>query len=376
MKTIFFYILLILLLLSVFITSCKKGEHSDLSLKCYNVEKAIYDKPIELCIDSISSEISVIPLETSDDILIKGISSVYLYLDFLFIIHTERSRCSVFDLKGKYLYDIGNRGNGPGEFLDITCMFFSVDDVGICDFLQKKIYYYSITGKFKNEVRMFTYLRYIKKINKNTFAGIMETSRDESNNRIIFFNLEGNVTDSIQYSAILKPIPGLSFFDDVNLFTYKNNHFFVEGYSDTIFRISDKLKLIPEYIMTTGKYAVSHHDRQVNFEKYRVGKRTLVIFENDLYILSGHNNYTSSKNYLLINKKTDKIENVILKYNEEMTNIFADDWKMLGRNKYESLPVHLQVNGVSEDGSIILSYEYLKENEDDNPVIVMVKIND
>ena len=367
-------IIISILLLCVYFTSCRKGEHSDLSLKYYNVEKAIDAVPKDLCLDSISSEMSIIPLETSDDILIMEIRRIYFYHDLLFIVHTNSNRCSVFDLKGKYLYDIGSRGNGPGEFTGVDFLFFSVDNVGIFDFLQRKILYYSINGKFESEVHMFSYLRFIEKINENTFVGIMATSVSEYNNRIIYFNMEGNVIDSLQYSTILKPTPGTFFADDTNLFTYKNNHFFVEGYSDTIFRISDKLKLIPEYVVTTGKYAVNFYDRVMNKEKYLTGKRTLVIFENDSYILLRYN--WPPINHLLINKKTDKIENVTLKYNEEMTNIFADDWKMLGRNKYESLPVHLQVNGVSEDGSIVLSYEYLKENEDDNPVIVMVKIKD
>ena len=367
-------IISIILLLSAFFISCRKGEHSSLSLKCYNVEQTIDATLKELCIDSISSDISIIPIETSNDILIKEISRIYFYHDLLFVVHTNSNRCSVFDLKGKYLYDIGRKGNGPGEFTSISSLFFLEDNVGIFDFLQRKIFYYSINGKFESEVRMFSYFKFIKKINENTLAGIMATSVSEYNNRIIFFNIEGNVIDSLQYSTNLKPTPGTSMSDDTNLFTYKNNHFFVEGYSDTIFRISDQLKLLPEYVVTTGKYAVNHYDRQMNIDKYLAGKRTLVVFENDRYILLRYD--WPPINHLLINKKTDKIEKVILKYNEEMTNLFVDDWKRLGRNKYESLPVHLQVNGVSEDGSLILSFEYLKENEDDNPVIVMVKIKD
>ena len=374
MKKVVFFILL----LSIFLTSCRKRDHSDLSLKCYNVEQAIDTEPKNLCIDSISSEISVIPLETSDDILIKNIRKVYLYHDLLFIIHTDSNRCSVFDLKGNYLYDIGNQGQGPGEFTGISLFFFSVDKVGVFDFSQRKILFYSINGKFESEVRMFSYLRFIEKINENTFAGIMNTSTNEYNNRIIYFNIEGNVIDSIQYSSILKTTPGLYFSDDVNLFTYKNNHFFVEGYSDTIFRISDKLKLIPEYIVTTGKYSVNHYDRQMDVKKYNAGKRTLVIFENDNYIILRYNEL--SYFYLLINKKTDQIEKVIFRYNQEMTNIFADDLKRIGGTLrspiYENIPVNLHIIGTSEDGSFVLGFEYLKENEDDNPAIVMIKIKD
>ena len=371
-------IIISILLLSVFLTSCRKGEHSDLSLKYYNVEQAIDAEPKEFCIDSISSEISVIPLETSDDILISDIREVHLYHDLLFVLHTQYKRCSVFDLKGKYLYDIGNQGNGPGEFTGVDGLFFSVDKVGIYDFLKNNICYYSINGKFENEVRMFPYFKIIKKINENTFAGIMATSVNEYNNRIIFFNIEGDVIDSIQYSAILKPSPGMSFSDDVNLFTYKNNNFFVEGYNDTIFRISDKLKLIPEYVVTTGKYSVNYYDRRKDFNKYSIGKRASVKFESDRYILLRYNG--PSNIHLLINKKTDKIEKVILKYNEEMTELFADDLRRTGGTSrapiYENIPVHLQIIGTSEDGSIVLGYEYLKEKEDDNPVIVMVKIKD
>jgi hypothetical protein len=81
----------------------------------------------------------------------------------------------------------------------------------------------------------------------------------------------------------------------------------------------------------------------------------------------------------LIHKKTDRIEKVLLTYNEEMDELFEDDYRISGGSlyepKFESFPTCFNVEGVSEDGKIILCRE-VPENSDDNPVIVMVRIKE
>lgn len=58
------------------------------------------------------------PLQTNDSILIKYISRIIKHGDKLLVQHDNRA--SVFDLAGKYLYDIGKQGGGPDEFSRIS----------------------------------------------------------------------------------------------------------------------------------------------------------------------------------------------------------------------------------------------------------------
>ncbi|MDR0698280.1 MAG: hypothetical protein LBG28_03520, partial [Tannerella sp.] len=160
-----------------------------------------------------------------------------------------------------------------------------------------------------------------------------------------------------------------------NIYPYNNASYLKEAYNDTVFRISDDLQLLPEYIITAGKYSTNYDDLVLNIEKYKKGIKSVVEFESDRYILARTGEY-----YFLIDKKTDTTEKVLLTYNEEMDELFEDDVRLIGGGtlfepKTESVPTRFNINGVSEDGKIIFASEYL-ENSDDNPVIIMLRIKE
>ena len=64
-------------LLFLLLCSCNGNNIQDSLLKSYNIEKAYDTKPIDIRIDSVSNDISLIRLETSDEILIQQITKIY-----------------------------------------------------------------------------------------------------------------------------------------------------------------------------------------------------------------------------------------------------------------------------------------------------------
>ena len=67
----------------------------------------------------------IIPLETTDDILMGDIKSIKIYDDTYFILDS-RNVIFRFDKDGKYLSKIARQGRGHGEYLDIR----SIDILG------------------------------------------------------------------------------------------------------------------------------------------------------------------------------------------------------------------------------------------------------
>jgi hypothetical protein len=99
-----------------------------------------------LQIDSIFTKIETIPLETKRECLITTIEKVLFYEDLL-LIHDKAEKLYVFNINGKYLYEIGKKGRGPGEYSELRD--FDLDKNGnvfILDYL--KIHKYNIDGKF------------------------------------------------------------------------------------------------------------------------------------------------------------------------------------------------------------------------------------
>ncbi|MEL6676311.1 MAG: 6-bladed beta-propeller [Bacteroidota bacterium] len=73
--------------------------------------------------DKISIQ-KIIPLSTSKEALIGSAEQVVIRNSKLFIQDTHLGKIRVFDLEGRFLFDIGETGRGPGEFLDLTNIVF------------------------------------------------------------------------------------------------------------------------------------------------------------------------------------------------------------------------------------------------------------
>jgi hypothetical protein len=99
-----------------------------------------------LQIDSIFTDIKTIPLETNDKCLITEIEKVMFYQEKM-LLQDQAQRLFVFNLNGRFLYEVAKLGRGPGELTDLRD--FDIDREGNIYILQyKKILKYSIDGKF------------------------------------------------------------------------------------------------------------------------------------------------------------------------------------------------------------------------------------
>ena len=104
------------------------------------------------CSDFFSS-IELIPLETRDECLLDGVPSPTILLNDSVILMKGNGRLYAFGRSGKFLNQIGERGQGPGEFLTLSDIFFNTDKptIFVSDF--RNIFEYEFNGKF---IRSFT----------------------------------------------------------------------------------------------------------------------------------------------------------------------------------------------------------------------------
>ena len=66
--------------------------------------------------------------------------------DSLIYINNNRKQLLVFEKNGKFKYQIGSQGEGPGEYLEINDYIINKDNIELLDF--KKILTYSLTGEY------------------------------------------------------------------------------------------------------------------------------------------------------------------------------------------------------------------------------------
>ncbi len=148
----------IFILLVLTLASCGDKQQSDFDILSYK------DRPIGYSdiIDTLSYRF--IPLETTDASIIGEIGKVEIVDDKVFVLDNFSKNIYRFDLEGKFIGQIGGRGQGPGEFVDPCSFVINHKDrqIVICDRASFQILFYDYDGNFIHSCRMranqFAYL--------------------------------------------------------------------------------------------------------------------------------------------------------------------------------------------------------------------------
>lgn len=100
------------------------------------------------------ADIQVIPLETTPESLIRQITQIKYFEERFYIHDYSRSCLLVFDSKGHFLFALNEKGNAPGQYLNLTD--FEIDkihkNIVILCAVSNSLYFYDLEGKFiKNQ---------------------------------------------------------------------------------------------------------------------------------------------------------------------------------------------------------------------------------
>ena len=112
-----------------------------------------------------------VQLETSEKALIGEITLLETFEGKFYIYDSQTYKLNVFGPTGDFLYDIGRRGNGPGEYLGVHVFIINSKEKKICLFdpLKMAVHEYSLEGKFLQTKEH--YQAYYSAMKKAVYAG-------------------------------------------------------------------------------------------------------------------------------------------------------------------------------------------------------------
>lgn len=164
-----------------------------------------------LVIDSLTNlpeqkikEIRYIPLETNDDILIGGISTVRYVNGYFYFISSQK--ILVFDKRGKFAYCIDKVGQGPGEYTSAWGVDVNLQgDVYVADTSVGKVIKYSSKGTQFEEYMIGERMLDFAALNDSVFylANILKGGESDIDIALA------------RYSTISKELKVLSTYDDI-----------------------------------------------------------------------------------------------------------------------------------------------------------------
>ena len=235
------------LLIFFFIASCKSKNESYIERIKIDLDKIRVEK-----IEDIFAESDTIFLETTYSSLIGSLVRISFVEDKIFILNSP-DKLSVFSETGNFIGNIGMKGRGSFEFINLNDYFIHNDTVFLYDFNGKKILKFGIDGTPINDIRIEQDFSKICPLPNNDGYIVLNTSSNREDNPK-FRWLDCGF--KIKHSSIEQRLNGTSF---SNTF-FQNGSFldYWEMFNDTIYSVTVK-SVIPKYVVDFMKYAIPHN---------------------------------------------------------------------------------------------------------------------
>ncbi|HAC22110.1 MAG TPA: hypothetical protein DCF91_08470 [Porphyromonadaceae bacterium] len=149
----------LLLICTIALCACNSEQPKNINTSDECAIRIDVDEDIEKNMQSIHDiayDWSVIELEDHDDAMIDQISEFEIVDDKIICYsYSFGGKVVVFDINGKYLYNIGNRGPGPNEWVQISSMFVNKLEktITLLDADNPRVFIYNLDGSLSNIYR-------------------------------------------------------------------------------------------------------------------------------------------------------------------------------------------------------------------------------
>ncbi len=250
------------------------------------------DKKITKKLDDYISHIEIIPLVTIEEAILRNYWKVVEY-DNKYYVQDRSNGLYVFNMRGEYLYKIGNHGNGPGEYIYIAD--FQIDPfTGNIEILEPtgRIKVYNLAGEFLHH--------YGKRYQEVSYFYIVDEDLVLLSHNIFSptLNLYSRKADSVIRSflgferdfMIFRPVR-----PDAHYYVYNDELYIHHGYTNDIYKLdNNQLYPVRELDFGANTFTIDDYDWEFAVSDKEVGKdfidRKYVYafrddFENDRYMI-------------------------------------------------------------------------------------------
>ncbi len=364
------------------------------------LERAI-GNPVAVGLSEIGGEITYLPLETSQRSLIGRIGKT-IFNDSLIFVQSSFDRLMAFDRSGNFVRSYGNVGRGPGEFVQISDFAISPDNSKMYVNAEYDLLAYDIGGRFLKSSKLYDVGKIAFYNDSLLIVGlanifplgpnIVGVNTDIS---VYFTDLEGNMGKSYDYHHPMLTALGMPV---TSLYRSGGEVRFLELIADTLYTVTPEALIpyasfdlgpekIPTEFFTTRRFLPEFF---AQLERYSDNYMLLAVTEdrNRIYMNIGQGNLDSNYEVFgIFDKRTGKRK---VMGGDGFTNdidgglpfvpkyVLGDD-VLVGWVDAYKLKEHVEALDAEEmTGLYGERFERLAElaaglEEDDNPVLVMVK---
>ncbi len=365
------------LILSLIILSCscsKKEQIEDVTKFIFNEETNIdFKKDIEC---------SFIPLETTDSCLCGSISAVKIVDDKIYIIDQESKRLLVFDTSGKFITQIGRRGNGPGEYMSVNNFHIDKEKqiITLADAYQAKIFHYSLKDYQYINTQKSPYFSDCCWLPDGNIAWVFCGGYNTGKRDMHYVKITDPQLNTITLLYPTDFTPEYMMIPHLIFYTFNQKCYLNLPFVPIIHEVTSD-KLIPTYQLELGKHKFASSE----WLKTNVKNNYYETISNSNYISGQH--VKETENYICVEYYIEGMNQYIGFYNKKTGASFiqkgSDFAKHIGLNGFNQLKgthedyfifstlpsTFARFKNSSEDSKPIMG----NIKEDDNPILCLVK---
>lgn len=319
---------ILLPIIIIFFYSCGSEIKQPSFVENIELSKTLQEKQQKVPLSSIATKIEYISLETSEASLLDKISTPHEQVQFMndrIYIHDKRKLLS-FNFDGSFVGQIGAKGNGPGEYLEIRdfSLLLSENQIAIFSPMNQKAFIYDLNGEFQKSVSVPFWPLHISYINNHLLFANPKGRRDLSEfHTLTSIDKKNGTIGKRLLSRKYERGEKIALSSNQSLYKIEDELHFWEFQYDTIWTVSNNLKLKPKYFI--------NYENKLPY-KYLLEDHVAKFQEKEDYIILER--YVESSRYLFFRFANFKLLSHIFydKRNGQSYNLRYDKKSSLGFN--------------------------------------------
>lgn len=373
-------------LLFGFIIACNQKKNVSIS----TVD--LIDVPIERndasgVFDSIFEMNRYVPLEATDESLIRRVGKIIFYRDTVYVLDTEEKRVLAFDKAGKFLKKYEHFGQGPGEYLSLVDFTIKGDTLYLLDRNSGQLLLYNLEDSLLQAQKVPKAKGIcVLGSEKHAFNEELGAADKSLNKEYYSYSLLEHGKKKWRRIPYNKELCGLSFSlsEGANSFYYYQDSIYTYfPFNDTIYCVDKENGELSPYLRVKigDEYIGLEDDRkQIDVLRKKVSSTIFAFYKWDDAILFSYYYNNENRKYVFVDKTGEvlftgafgldrnKLPVRIIAYHsdKETGELLSINYphELIGLAKYhaEKSPVLKEIVGsISEEGNPVLVFYNLRE---------------
>ena len=347
----------------------------------------------EVKLSEIADSVEYIRLETTDNGLVKYFKASLMRRTSKYYIFGEMQNVIQFTRNGKFVRNIGRRGQGPGEYNYIRQVDVDEKTGKVYIYSNRRIHVYDLeTGKYLQTIKPgHPETLSILMQNDSTIIGYVDNSYGQQKTKAYISNLNGEILHEYTRHDLFEVKGGAymvggaqdfylsQYHDMINLKEYEN---------DTVYTITPE-GLQKRYIIDTGKYGIKQehtfaalHGNEAAYNRLAAEYLRYAVLETENYLFLPYANWAGSERnspkMAMYDKRTGecyRVKDDFIK--DDLSNGMYVYYPHCAFDEHTLVLSFLagQIYHEAEKNPELLNHPQLKGlKEDDNPVLMIVHL--